>query len=205
MTLPPVPTRRPAAAPAAGFTLLEVLVAIVVLSFGVLGMVGLQAAALQSNKEARYQASAARLGRELADLMRSNNLVAAASTNNPYLVADFTAASTLPNAPEDCVAVNCASTQNVASFQMRDWVQRVINELPGARVTVCFDQAPYDQTGGQTGRPHWLCTGDGSIVAIKIGWTRRDTTTDSTTPMLLGAVTGDGEARPIIVMTMIPG
>ena len=52
---------RPAGA--RGFTLLEVLVAIVVLSFGVLGAVGLQAAALQANREARNQSTAVALGR----------------------------------------------------------------------------------------------------------------------------------------------
>ena len=42
-----------------GFSLVEVLVAIVVLSFGLLGMVGMQAFALQSNQEARLQGQAA--------------------------------------------------------------------------------------------------------------------------------------------------
>ena len=47
-----------------GFSLVEVLVAIVVLSFGLLGMVGMQAFSLQSNREARLQGQAAqRLGR----------------------------------------------------------------------------------------------------------------------------------------------
>lgn len=46
-----------------GFTLVEVLVAIMVLSFGMLGLVGMQAFALQSNREARLQAQAAMLAR----------------------------------------------------------------------------------------------------------------------------------------------
>jgi type IV pilus assembly protein PilV len=70
-----------------GFSLLEVLVAIVVLSFGVLGVVGLQAASLQANKEARNQSAAVRLGRELGDMMRGNKDIAILSgTANPYLV-----------------------------------------------------------------------------------------------------------------------
>ena len=62
---------------AAGFTLLEVLVAIVVLSFGVLGMVGLQTAALNAHREARLQSVGVRLASELAELMRGNKLKAA--------------------------------------------------------------------------------------------------------------------------------
>ena len=54
-----------------GFTLLEVLVSIVVLSFGLLGMVGLQAASLQANRDARLQSTAVVLARELAEMMRA--------------------------------------------------------------------------------------------------------------------------------------
>ena len=52
-------------------TMIESMVAIVVLCFGMLGVVG-----LQSNKEARYQASATRLARELAEMMRGNKDIA---------------------------------------------------------------------------------------------------------------------------------
>lgn len=70
---------------AAGFSLIEVLVAIVLLSFGLLGMVGLQAAALQNNREARLQSAAVDLARELAEMMRGNKDVAALTSANPYL------------------------------------------------------------------------------------------------------------------------
>lgn len=57
----------------AGFSLIEVLVAIVVLSFGLLGMVGLQAASLQANRDARLQSTAILLARDLAEAMRGTN------------------------------------------------------------------------------------------------------------------------------------
>lgn len=43
---------------AAGFVLLEVLVSILILAFGVLGMIGLQAAAVQHTTTAKYRADA---------------------------------------------------------------------------------------------------------------------------------------------------
>jgi type IV pilus modification protein PilV len=122
-----------------GFTLLEVLVAVVVLSFGVLGAVGLQAAALQANKEARYQSAAVALGRELGDLMRGNkDLAITTGSGNPYLV-DFT--GTLPTANPACNP--CTSQTEVAQFNMRDWLTRARDTLPGVRVVVCFDATPY--------------------------------------------------------------
>jgi len=55
-----------------GATLLEVLVAIVVLSFGLLGMAGLQIAALQSNRSALESSRATMLAYDLLDRMRAN-------------------------------------------------------------------------------------------------------------------------------------
>ena len=66
-----------------GFSLVEVLISIVVLSFGLLGMVGMQAAALQSNREARLQSSAVLLARDMADMMRGNKTQALLATGNP--------------------------------------------------------------------------------------------------------------------------
>jgi len=50
-----------------------------------LGVVGGEAAALQSNKEARYQAAAVRFARELGELMRGNKdvAIATATADNP--------------------------------------------------------------------------------------------------------------------------
>lgn len=71
---------------ATGFSLVEVLVSIVVLSFGLLGMVGMQAAALQSNREARLQSSAVVLVRELAETIRGNKVEGIKPTaSNPYI------------------------------------------------------------------------------------------------------------------------
>lgn len=52
-----------------GSTLLESLIAILVFSFGVLGMVGLQAASIKSISEAKYRTDAAFLANELIGQM----------------------------------------------------------------------------------------------------------------------------------------
>jgi type IV pilus assembly protein PilV len=181
-----------------GFTLLEVLVAIIVLSFGVLGVVGLQAASLQANKEARNQSAAVRLGRELGDMMRGNKDVAilASTTANPYLVSNFTSASALPPAPDDCSSAACATTTTVAQFHIRDWLSRVRNELPGARVVICVDSAPYDSAG----LPTWACTNTGGMSVVKMGWTRQ-----STDRAASAASAVDQASVPAVVLPLIPG
>jgi type IV pilus assembly protein PilV len=185
--------RAPWPASEGGFTLLEVLVAIVVLSFGVLGAVGLQAAALQANKEARYQSAAVALGRELGDLMRGNKDIAiqTVAANNPYLL-DYTVAGGLPTANPACAP--CASQTEVAQFNMRDWLTRVGDVLPGARVVICFDATPYTSADGL---PQWDCTDDGGLAVVKIGWTRQSTNTTSTEP--------ERAVSPVVVLPLIAG
>lgn len=161
---------------AGGFTLIEILVAVVVLSFGMLGLVGVQAFAMQANREARLQSKAASLSRELADMMRGNNVVAVktSTADNPYLYSGAT-----PITANTCLGVSnsgagCSSAQNVAQSEMTDWLSRVNSALPGAVVVVCFDRAPFDSGG----LPQWACTpGTGvdtnRMAVIKMGWTRR--------------------------------
>ncbi|MEG7750686.1 hypothetical protein U2087_15685, partial [Listeria monocytogenes] len=66
------------------------LVAIFVLSFGMLGMVGMQSFSLQANRQARLASTAAGLVREMGEMMRGNKDQARLTTNNPY-VGNFTA------------------------------------------------------------------------------------------------------------------
>lgn len=157
-----------------GFSLIEVLVSILILSFGLLGMVGMQAASLQSNREARLQSAAAVLARELAETIRGNKVEGIKATSNPYLgsFSSPMAATT----PSYCLNVAtgttaCADTTAIANAQMTEWLARVDAELPGARVDICFDSAPYDSNG----LPRWVCNDAVGIIVIKVGWTRGST------------------------------
>lgn len=199
-----LPRRR-----ASGFTLVEVLVSIVVLSFGMLGIVGVQAFALQSNREARLQSQAVNLARELAEMMRGNNQVGikTAAADNPYLIA---ATSPLAAAaPSYCLGVanaanGCTAVKDVASAEMTDWLSRVDSELPGARVTICFDSAPYDANG----LPQWACTpgaaGTDEVVVIKMGWTRQSTDRSKTGAAMLERA-GDTGSRPSVLFPVTSG
>lgn len=166
-----VPSQR-----VSGFSLIEVLVSIVVLSFGLLGMVGMQSAALQSNREARTQSSAVFLARELAETIRGNKSEGIkAALDNPYLGSFSSPLAVTPD-PSYCLSVAigttaCADANEIAIAQLTDWLARVDAELPGARVETCYDSAPFDSNG----LPRWVCDGTGSSVVIKIGWTRGST------------------------------
>jgi type IV pilus assembly protein PilV len=163
-----------------GFSMLEVLVSVLILSVGILGVVGLQAAALKANREALNQSSASRYGSEIIEMMKGNPSVAAQTTaaNNPYLISYRAAVDdldTLAAQSANCFNADCytasddAARQAIAQWQVRDWLYRLNHEIPGTRVEICFDESPYSNTG----MPEWDCSNSGSVVVVKMGWTRR--------------------------------
>ena len=186
-----------------GFSLIEVLISIIILSFGLLGMVGLQAAALQSNREARMQSAAGSLARELAEMMRGNKDIALLpiGATNPY-VGNFTSPLT-PATAAYCLNVAtttpaCANNTATAQAQMTEWLSRVDNELPGARVSICVDGTPYDADG----LPQWACslTGVRPNTFIKIGWTK-----GSTNRANQGVLALERATRPSVIFPVTPG
>lgn len=63
----------------AGATLLESLVAILIFSFGLLGLIGLQAASIKNTAEAKYRADAAFLANQIIGEMWADNIANLAS------------------------------------------------------------------------------------------------------------------------------
>ncbi|CAN7664531.1 type IV pilus modification protein PilV [Variovorax paradoxus] len=180
-----------------GFSLVEVLVAIVVLSFGLLGMVGLQAASLQANRDARLQSTAVVLARELAEMMRGNKDQALLATGNPYLIGDLSHPLAPPTASY-CLAIgqNCGTDKAaVAQAELTDWLARVDEALPGARISICRDSAPF----GSDGTAVWTCTStdNSDPILVKIGWSRPSTKTGTA-----AVVQAD---QPSVVLPVTPG
>jgi type IV pilus assembly protein PilV len=187
-----------------GFSLLEVLISMLILSFGLLGMVGLQAAALQANRQARIQATAGSLAHELAEMMRGNKDVGLLTTAaaNPYL-GNYSVFIPLPTNPSYCLnvdpaATRCSNATEIAKAQMTEWLTRVRAELPDAYVEVCVDSAPFNATG----MPRFGCnnTGAGAPIVIKMGWSQA-----STDRSKKGASAVKAGSVPSLVLPVTPG
>ena len=180
--------------------MVEVLVSVVVLSFGLLGMVGMQASALKSNREARLQSSGVVLARELAEMIRGNKAIGVLTgAANPY-IGTFNTTPLVANTPRYCLNVGsavCADATRVADAQMTEWLARVDAELPGARVEVCYDSAPFNANG----IPQWTCgTAAGGVITVKIGWTRGSTNRSAT-----GALALDVATTPAVIFPITAG
>lgn len=147
-----------------GFTLLEILVSIIILSIGAVAVLGLLTASIKSGVDAKYQSVALQSASDLSEMMKSNTTVASQSSSNPYLIdkTGLGSASTLSPFKK------AGSAQELAARDIEDWYYQLSMQLPGSRTVVCFDDAPYDSKGVA----RWDCTG-GSNLFIKIGWSLR--------------------------------
>lgn len=110
-----------------GFSLLEVLVTILVLSLGLLGMAALVTTGMRSNNVAQFRSIATQQTLDIADRMRANLAgVRAGSYDN--LAAGIPASN-------DCTAVECTAAQ-MAAFDHMQWNTANARFLPGGRGTV---------------------------------------------------------------------
>lgn len=106
-----------------GFTLVEVLVSLVVLSIGLLGMAKLVMVSSHSNDSAYLRSQATALAYQAMDAMRGNLI---GSTSSPSGYA--TPLNFMPAATGNCSAV-CSNTA-MALSDVYGWKQRLATALP---------------------------------------------------------------------------
>ena len=149
--------------------MVEALVSVLILAFGVLAMGGLQLATLRSTQNSGKAATAATLGKDYSEMMRSNfsvsNNTSTVANVNPYLFDTAVSSSFTGTPTVSCTTTTCTPAQ-IATLHVADWAQRVTQQLPNGRAVVCRDSNPKEVTGLN----RWACNNTGNLVTIKLGW-----------------------------------
>ena len=99
-----------------GFSLLEVLIAMVVLSIGLLGIAGLQATSKRTSYEALQRTTAVMLTRDIIERMR---------TNPDQIAAYNGTVDTTTITHNDCSAATCTPVQ-LAAYDLFEWQQAIL-------------------------------------------------------------------------------
>jgi len=109
-----------------GFTLVEVLIALIILSVGMLGIAGLYVHSMQAGRTSLFRHHAVTLAGDVADRIRANPLAGAAYG--------------LAGADNSCVngGIDCSPAQ-MAGNDIFLWDQQATDTLPNGTVTVVFD------------------------------------------------------------------
>lgn len=147
-----------------GFTLLEVLVAVLVLSLGVLGLGQLQVVLTRSIHDGFLQEQAVALVYDMADRMRANEVGVNAGNYDSADGANYQAPADNnctqgAGAPSDCTAAE------MAAHDRFEWNQALAQILPAGAGAVCTDSDPSDATA---------CDGAGAVYTISATWNERD-------------------------------
>jgi len=133
-----------------GFTLLEVLVALVILSIGLLGLAAMQASALSSTHGSQLESMVAIQARSLADAMSANpdywsaNSPTFAITPSASSPTQPVISSTAPASPATpCLNTACGTAADMAGYDVQLWATELLTLVPGASANiVCTASAP---------------------------------------------------------------
>jgi type IV pilus assembly protein PilV len=135
-----------------GFTLVEVLVALVVLAVGMLGLAVLLVDGLRGSRGAIEHTQAANLAADVAERMRSNRAAASA-----YDTADGTPDPSVEPACDD--PAGPCDPLALASHDLRRWLDDVAATLPDGRGTVEVEHRAVESRRGIV-TLHWTPAGE---------------------------------------------
>jgi len=119
-----------------GVGLIEVLIALLVLSIGLLGLAALQTQALKFNQGAFLRTHATTLAYDALDRMRANRETATATTNYVVAVGDKKGGA------KDCEVNNCTGVE-MAGYDLKQWKEALAARLPNGDGTISVSGSIY--------------------------------------------------------------
>jgi len=152
-----------------GYTLLEVLIAVVVLALGIMGGVALQLAALRARHQAALLSQATQLATAMAERMRANaGQMRLTDGDNLYLTLNYDALNE-PHPPAPAALCYGGAACGGAQLALSDLYEAkllVKQNLPAGRVVICRDAGLW--SGGKL---RWACGGGADApLVVKVGW-----------------------------------
>lgn len=152
-----------------GFTLLEVLITLIVLSVGLLGLAGLQTMSLRNNHDAYLRSQVISQIYDIVDRMRANS----ARVDDVYNMTntDYTF-DAIGQKTENCDKKVGCTTSEMAAHDLFNWNQSIRNSLPQGIGIVCRDGSMEDGNyAWSTDQITPMCSDQSTDpLVIKIWW-----------------------------------
>jgi type IV pilus assembly protein PilV len=164
-----------------GFTLLEVLIALLIVSFGMLGVAGLQLVTLKSNASSQYRSLAVNYANEIGERMRANEAaLKTALMTVPFVAYNSPATGkthpSLTTFTATCKTLGCLPAQQALN-DLAEWQQGIAATFPNGIGIVCLDSGTIISANGIPGEASYNgtvftpnCDGLGSVSVVKIAW-----------------------------------
>jgi type IV pilus assembly protein PilV len=170
-----------------GFTLLEILIALLIVSFGLLGIAGLQLVTLKTNVSSQHRSLASHYAQNIAERMRANASAAEiGAMRTPFTAYNAPATGTthsgLNTFDASCKSVGCLP-EFQAKNDLAEWQQAIAQAFPRGIGIVCIDSGSNPGPNGLGGEPTYdgtmftpNCDGLGETFTVKIAWLDNRTT-----------------------------
>jgi len=181
-----------------GFTLIEVLIAFIILSFGLLGAVALQAKAKQASFDSMQRAAAVALGNDIIQRIRANDTIASIKLYGSYNDEDededrkpIKSDSKL-SISSACFNSSCGS-KDIVGLDVVQWKRAIsarnnTGSLDDA--TICIKSTSEDSTGGK-----------GFNIEVIISWQGRQEFTANTDTGKVSCGDDPNNKRRLVVLT----
>lgn len=140
-----------------GFSMIEILVTIVIISIALLGSAGLQAYSLKTNQGGQFRNQAAFLVADIVERMEANKKYAADIAS----LTVYGDSASMTTSTTDCSSTNCTAAQ-LAAYDMTQWQANIASAVPSGTGTV----------SGVAGNP--------ATYSITVNWVDRKTNTTYT-------------------------
>jgi type IV pilus assembly protein PilV len=118
-----------------GFTLMEVMVAVLVISLGLLGIAAMQANAIASTHSSQVESLVAIEAQSLASAMAANPWWSTAAAPSPITVNGSTVSPSSMAESTLCNQAACTSAE-LASYDLATWGTQLQQLVPGANATI---------------------------------------------------------------------
>ena len=152
-----------------GFSMIELLVAVLVMGIGVLGITGLQMVSLQNNRGALLRSEAVMLAYDMIDRIRANPGTGAV----PGAAYNGLGIGDAPPGANDCNAAVCTPAQ-MATFDLAVW-KCALGDFHDNGTCTTFHGAnvlppPTDQPGLPNGDGSVAVNGGTGVITITVQW-----------------------------------
>ncbi|KHM44427.1 pilus assembly protein [Pseudoalteromonas distincta] len=141
-----------------GFTLIEVLIAFIILSFGLLGAVALQAKAKQASFDSMQRAAAVALGTDIVQRIRANDTITSIKLYGSYNGDKAIKSDSKETESSACFASDSeCDTEQIVSLDVAQWKRAISARSTEDKystgslddATVCISQTSAANTGGK--------------------------------------------------------
>lgn len=145
-----------------GFTMVEVLVALVVLAIGLLGIAALYLSSLQAGRTAIYRTEAVTLAADIADRIRVNRSAQAAynATFDDKKVA-----------VDECASTGSCTDAELAATDLANWKQAIAERLPeGEGQVAVVAPVGVDEPASYVVSIRWTELGENDPITFQLGF-----------------------------------